>query len=576
MVCANHAWQRGDTIMKLNVVSDSAWGETNGVDWSHRKGLLSAVKRKSSFRIRQYPKPQVETGSSSAQICSSTGPSFSVLLVGDEAGCANRVWSSLESIQLDAKLSRRWVTRIKDIQDIIRHLSVDLIFCDLPGEGEGFERLDCIRRFGRDIPLVVLIGRDGPEIQQRLRELGVEDQLGRSSITSASVRRIVGRVMERQVYREQVESIRRRERLRGEILARIADNAPLSDVLTELNQALRKEMSCENCSLALELRDSSGDLLPWADESNDGHAGVNHSPAIAHRDCKACLKAIRYGSRMLGDLSMVPDSNESAEDTLHAYAKLGAELAALAIDRLRTNDSLRQSQEELRTLSAQLMNIQETERQRIAGDLHDVIGQSLSVVKVSIEEAEQQLIHSGSPEVAEVLSRLVPWVKTALGEVRRISMDLRPATIDDLGILPTLSWFFREFVASCRNLTIEPVITLSESDVPERLKIVIFRILQEAISNIVKHAQAKRIQVILQRTEAGLELAVIDDGRGFDTSINDHKAGLGLTSMRERARISGGHYSLESAPGTGVRIRVNWPLAASVMDLLPVEPDSNQ
>jgi len=166
-------------------------------------------------------------------------------------------------------------------------------------------------------------------------------------------------------------------------------------------------------------------------------------------------------------------------------------------------------------------------------------------------------------------------VKTALGEVRRISMDLRPATIDDLGILPTLSWFFREFAASCRNVVIEPAITLCESDVPEHLKIVIFRILQEATSNIVKHAQATRIKVALQLADAGLELVVADNGRGFDMNANTHKSGLGLTSMRERARISGAHYSLESTPGAGTRIDVKWPLPASVMDL-PIETIQNR
>lgn len=566
--------------MKLNALSAVGLVGRSAVKPPGR-GLPLPAKRVIAFHTRSYPRHPTETGVSHVRTDSSSLPSFNLLLIGDEAGCAARVWSSLEGIRDGANLNRRWVTRLKDVVDITRHLSVDLIFCELSAGAGGFERLDRIRELIGDVSIVVLVGSDSPEVRQRLVDRGMEDQLARPDISVASVRRIIGRAIERQQFREEIEAVKRRERLRGEILSRIADNAPLSDVLDELNRGLRRETSCEDCSFAVEMKDGSLQALVWAargggeGESNAcssaKHSGASGQNSQQH-NCEACLQSIRSGGRLLGELSMVPGTSEAAEDTLHAYAKLGAELASLAVDRLQTTESLRQSQQDLLQLSAQLMSIQETERQRIAGDLHDVIGQSLSVVKVAIEEAEQQFLSSGSPEIAAVLGRLVPWVKTALGEVRRISMDLRPAIIDDLGILPTLSWFFREFGASCRSVTIEPDIRVAESDVPESLKIVIFRILQESISNIVKHAQATRVHVRLQRIEATLQLLVSDDGKGFDLMANgsrgasesscstDRKSGLGLSSMRERARCSGGFFTLDSAPGSGTRVMVNWPL----------------
>jgi signal transduction histidine kinase len=294
-------------------------------------------------------------------------------------------------------------------------------------------------------------------------------------------------------------------------------------VLADLGHALRREVACEDCGFAIELDVASGEALLWPDGGDSAaqlansalaYARLHPGPNEQRPECQACVSSIRIGGRLLGELAMVPGPAAAKREMLQAYAALGAELAALAIDRLQAAETLRHSQNELRQLSAQLMNIQEAERQRIAGDIHDVIGQSLSVVKVSIEEAERGFIENGSPEVAAVLGRLVPWVKTALGEVRRISMDLRPATIDDLGILPTLSWFFREFGDSCRNIAVVPRIAVAEADIPEALKIVIFRILQEAFSNVVKHAQATRIQVVLQKVGGHIQLAVIDNGCG--------------------------------------------------------------
>jgi signal transduction histidine kinase len=388
------------------------------------------------------------------------------------------------------------------------------------------------------------------------------------------MRRIIEHVVERRRFSEQLEMSLRRERLRGQILARIIANGSILDVLAELGEALRREVSCSDCGFAIELEHGSGDVLLWPEGGKSAQLARNaltyaqlHLDRRTWRtDREACIHSIRSGGRVLGKLAIVPGPNATAQYMLALYASLGAELVALAIDRFQTAGRLSQSQDELRQLSAQLMNIQESERQRIAGDLHDVIGQSLSVVKVAIEEAEQQFINRGAPEAAEVLGQLVPWVKQALGEVRRISMDLRPATIDDLGILPTLTWFFREFGASCRSIVVEPRIAVSEAEIPHALKIVIFRIVQEAFSNIVKHARATRIQVVLQSVGAGVELAVIDNGTGFNATnggrLMGRSSGLGLSSMRERARVSGGSFTLDSNVGIGTSILVSWNLPA--------------
>jgi PAS domain S-box-containing protein len=234
-------------------------------------------------------------------------------------------------------------------------------------------------------------------------------------------------------------------------------------------------------------------------------------------------------------------------------------------ERARIEQALRESQDELLRLSGLLVTIQEDERRRIALDLHDGLGQSLSLIKLSIETAAAQLATERTDEAQESLLQLIPRVKEALLDVRRVSTELRPSILDDLGILPTLSWFFREFEASCVHISMEKRISIAEQDVPASLKITLYRILQEATSNIVKHSCADRVRVSLDRSDVELSLLIEDNGCGFDPDEIVLREGvcrgLGLLSMKERVICSKGTYLLDSAPGQGTRIKATWPNA---------------
>ncbi len=227
------------------------------------------------------------------------------------------------------------------------------------------------------------------------------------------------------------------------------------------------------------------------------------------------------------------------------------------------------SQDELQMLSAQLLEIQESERRRIAIDLHDVLGQSLTMIKLGVEEALQLLAENDAGAAAEALQRLKLKARDACDEVRRVAMDLRPSTLDDLGILATLSWFFREFCAVCQDMKVERDFNIEEENVPVPLKITIFRIIQEAVSNIVKHANASNIRVSLKQFGNSLYLSIEDDGDGFDLAETANycplNKGLGLMSMKERAKFSGGRYELVSAPGQGTNVRVLWPMGGATV-----------
>lgn len=221
------------------------------------------------------------------------------------------------------------------------------------------------------------------------------------------------------------------------------------------------------------------------------------------------------------------------------------------------------SQSELRRLSAQILTIQENERRRIATDLHDGLGQSLTMIRLGLEECSNLLAARALGEAEVSLQHLRFSVKEAFCELRRIAMDLRPSTLDDLGILATLSWFFREFENTCHGIKIEKFLLIQECDIPAPLKITIFRVLQEAVSNIVKHAKADHIRVSLLKDAETLQLLIEDNGMGFNQTglvCNcPQDRGLGLVSMKERAKFSGGEFKIESAIGCGTQISVSWP-----------------
>jgi signal transduction histidine kinase len=233
---------------------------------------------------------------------------------------------------------------------------------------------------------------------------------------------------------------------------------------------------------------------------------------------------------------------------------------------LRADAALRRTESELRLLAAALMTMQETERKRIATDLHDSIGQSLSALRFGISVALDG-VRSGHVDMAvDMLGKLSEQVRSAISEVRRIAMDLRPATLDDLGIVGTLSWFFREFRSIHPNLLLLTNVTLDEIDVAPALRTTIFRVVQEAVNNVVKHARAKELRVDLGRDGAEIILQVEDDGHGFnvgDPRSNTSGSGMGLNGMRDRVEYSGGTFRCDSEPDRGTRIVAKWPLRAT-------------
>jgi signal transduction histidine kinase len=237
----------------------------------------------------------------------------------------------------------------------------------------------------------------------------------------------------------------------------------------------------------------------------------------------------------------------------------------LIIDQRKTEQSLRTSEKECRLLSRQVIEAQEKERKRIAREIHDAIGQSLAAIKYRAESYAMATDEDAAART-DSLRSIVRMLREAMEEVRKIQNDLRPAYLDLMGILETISDFSARFETTYSQIKVDARIEVSEEDVPEYLKAPMFRIIQEAMNNVAKHSSASQVALSLQRTKYKLELIVQDNGLGFAVEkkpqIDAEGKGLGLFSMKERIELTGGHLELISAPGKGTTVHASWPLDA--------------
>ena len=237
------------------------------------------------------------------------------------------------------------------------------------------------------------------------------------------------------------------------------------------------------------------------------------------------------------------------------------ELKQRTFELAETLEELRESREELKQLASQLLRAQEDERKRIAREIHDSIGSSLSAVKFCVESVAARI--SEIPEVGKAFQTLIRAMEQAIDDSRRIMTDLRPSLLDDFGIIATIRWFCKNYESIYTGIRVCLSIHIDESDIPENLKIIIFRIIQEAMNNSAKHSRAGSLSVELSCEGGYLLLRVGDDGVGFDqTAATFKKPGtnFGLASMRERAKLSGGEFKIESSIDTGTNIEVRWKI----------------
>jgi PAS domain S-box-containing protein len=270
-------------------------------------------------------------------------------------------------------------------------------------------------------------------------------------------------------------------------------------------------------------------------------------------------------------LSDITQRKRAEELLVHHSAQLEARvqertagLATEITERQRTQEELRASREQLRALAASLQAEREADRTHLAREIHDVLAQELTRLKLGLAWLHTRLTGPATvPPPATLAARVVELSQVtdaAMLCVQTIATGLRPAVLDSLGLGAAVEWQTRDF-GDHAGLPCQVQVPKEELPVDRAAATAAFRILQESLTNVQRHAQASRVKVRL-RSEAGyLVLRIEDNGRGMSPAVLNHPMSIGLAGMRERAHLLGGHFQIVSQPGAGTTVEVRLPLA---------------
>ncbi len=225
-------------------------------------------------------------------------------------------------------------------------------------------------------------------------------------------------------------------------------------------------------------------------------------------------------------------------------------------EKLKAEKLLKKSLDDIRRLTEHLQTIREEERAHIAREIHDELGQQLTVLKMDVSWLNKKI--QSDPVIKEKLNELTAMLDGTVKTVRRISSELRPSLLDDLGLIAAMDWHLKEFEKRTGILTEfrEPDSGLTLAD---NVTTGLFRIFQESLTNVTRHAQADNVQVSLLRNNGNLVLKIQDDGKGFDKEKQANKRTLGILGMKERTEMMGGRYEISSVPGRGTTVVVSIP-----------------
>lgn len=262
---------------------------------------------------------------------------------------------------------------------------------------------------------------------------------------------------------------------------------------------------------------------------------------------------------ILEDSSTTNELNKQSEDLSEEISRLKREIV--------------ESRRRLKLVSRRLLDIQESERRHIARELHDEVGQALTALKIQLQTIQKDL---SLPAMTEKMRAGIGLLDRLMDQVRNLSLDLRPSLLDDLGLKAALRWY-TDRIRKDTGLEITIKINISEEGLGPELDMVCFRIVQEALTNVARHAKADRVKIEIEADGSRVRLTVADDGNGFDLKEARRAAfagkSLGLIGMMERVNLVGGVIDIDSSPGKGVRIEVVAPLSSADMQGWPKDTE---
>ncbi len=279
--------------------------------------------------------------------------------------------------------------------------------------------------------------------------------------------------------------------------------------------------------------------------------------------CAVGLPLLAKGQTLGGlTLSVAGEAEALGEAEVNLLNAFSQQIAA-AVENARLYQVVQERETQLEQLVRQLVNAQEGERKRIAQELHDETGQKLTALAMGLAAVEQQVVSSEITRAVRLVRNLREVSDEAIIELRHIMADLRPAQLDDLGLVPALRWYVGQYQGRHPELQVTFSGERPEQRLPPQHETVLFRAAQEALTNVARHAHASHVRVTLTRQPESVRLEVVDDGVGFDVNAPARHAagsGLGLVGMRERVALVGGSCVITAEPGGGTHVMVELPL----------------
>lgn len=286
-----------------------------------------------------------------------------------------------------------------------------------------------------------------------------------------------------------------------------------------------------------------------------GEPIVNFETTRRHKDGRDISVAVTISPVRAADGTLICTSTILRDITEHK--RMERELQDSMREQRQAESDLRESRDRLRELSSALQTIREEEKTRIARELHDELGQALTALKMDAAAIESELDHA-QDALRKRTTDMKQLIDTTVGAVRRISADLRPVMLDNLGLVPTLEWLTRDF-STRTGIAMELDIPDENLGVAGDAATAIFRIVQEALTNVSRHAGADHVTVSVQRRGGIVMVRIADNGKGFTEADARKVRSFGMLGMRERAYVLGGDLSVKSTPGGGTQIEAIIP-----------------
>ncbi len=500
---------------------------------------------------------------------------YRLLMVEDSANDAELLLHALR----DAPFTFS-ATRVETEADYLEKLSLevpDVVLCDFHLPRFSADRaLQVLNERHLDIPFIVVshhIGEDAAvlAIQNGASDYLLKNRLGRlPNAIEAGIERRIARQQKALVE----GALRTSESMKRGILNSLHTRIAVVDgngVIVAINKAWEA------------LGDTRGSVYKAAAMVGTNYVdllkgAVNRGDKLAERELKNMLSIVDRESAFVSMEYELAGPGGTRWFAARAMAlEDGTDGAVIShediTDRMLAHHALADANKRLQAMSKRVLGIQEEERRRISGELHDDIGQSLSALKIGLHRLMQRTTERTNDDNKELLTECLGIADSTLDKLRNLSHELRPPQLDQLGLEDALGWLI-ERQRTTTGLSIDFQCRGLDMRLPTELESVCYRIAQEALNNATRHAKAKKISIRLTVNDRLVNLEIRDDGVGFDMDAARMKAiktgSLGLISMEERAQLVGGRLKVRTVPGEGTTVQAAFVLGS------PVSPDTKR